>query len=63
MRTEHRDQASFCPFALREIFVLAELCYSLIDVPPIKLPAWQCPWITRDYYRLSAEALRHSDTL
>ncbi|KAL1490099.1 hypothetical protein ABEB36_012840 [Hypothenemus hampei] len=22
MRTEHRDQASFCPFALREVSVL-----------------------------------------
>ncbi|KAG5346602.1 RRT15 protein, partial [Acromyrmex charruanus] len=39
MRTEHRDQANFCPFALREISVLAELAlgylrYSLTDVPP-----------------------------
>ncbi|CAB0033461.1 unnamed protein product [Trichogramma brassicae] len=39
MRTEHRDQASFCPFALREVSVLAELAlghlrYSLTDVPP-----------------------------
>ena len=39
MRTEHRDQASFCPFALREVPVLAELTlgllrYSLTDVPP-----------------------------
>ena len=24
MRTEHRDQASFCPFAPREVSVLAE---------------------------------------
>ncbi|KAK7588029.1 hypothetical protein V9T40_013516 [Parthenolecanium corni] len=34
-----RDQASFCPFALREVSVLAELAlghlrYSLTDVPP-----------------------------
>ena len=33
------DQASFCPFALREVSVLAELAlghlrYSLTDVPP-----------------------------
>ena len=28
MRTEHRDRASFCPFALREISVLAELATS-----------------------------------
>lgn len=39
MRTEHRDQASFCPFALREVSVLAELAlghlrYYLTDVPP-----------------------------
>ncbi|KAL1487663.1 hypothetical protein ABEB36_015640 [Hypothenemus hampei] len=39
MRTAHRDQASFCPFALREVSVLAELAlghlrYSLTDVPP-----------------------------
>ena len=39
MRTEHRDQASICPFALREVSVLAELAlghlrYSLTDVPP-----------------------------
>ncbi|XP_070171309.1 uncharacterized protein [Polyergus mexicanus] len=39
IRTEHRDQASFCPFALREVSVLAELAlrhlrYSLMDVPP-----------------------------
>ena len=39
MRTEHRDQASFCPFALREVSVLAELAlghlrYFLTDVPP-----------------------------
>ena len=39
MRTEHRDQASICPFALREVSVLAELTlghlrYSLTDVPP-----------------------------
>ncbi|XP_061942872.1 uncharacterized protein LOC133667675 [Apis cerana] len=39
MRTEHRDQASFCPFALREVSVLAELAlghlrYSLTDVLP-----------------------------
>ncbi|XP_066600017.1 uncharacterized protein [Prorops nasuta] len=38
MRTENRDQASFCPFALREVSVLAELAlghlrYSLTDVP------------------------------
>ena len=38
MRTEHRDQASFCPFALREVSVLAELAlghlrHSLTDVP------------------------------
>ena len=34
-----RDQASICPFALREVSVLAELAlghlrYSLTDVPP-----------------------------
>lgn len=39
MHTEHRDQASFCPFALREVSVLAELAlghlrYYLTDVPP-----------------------------
>jgi hypothetical protein len=39
MRTEHRDQASICPFALREVSVLAELAlghlrYCLTDVPP-----------------------------
>ena len=39
MRTEHRDQASICPFALREVSVLAELTighlrYCLTDVPP-----------------------------
>ncbi|KAK4874336.1 hypothetical protein RN001_013696 [Aquatica leii] len=39
MLTEHRDQASICPFALREVSVLAELAlghlrYSLTDVPP-----------------------------
>ena len=39
VRTEHRDQVSFCPFALREVSVLAELTlghlrYSLTDVPP-----------------------------
>ncbi|CAB0034365.1 unnamed protein product [Trichogramma brassicae] len=49
MRTEHRDQASFSAFALREVSVLAELAlghlrYSLTDVP-VKLPAWQGPRI------------------
>ncbi|KYN21749.1 Uncharacterized protein ART2 [Trachymyrmex cornetzi] len=39
IRTEHRHQASFCPFALHEVSVLAELAlghlrYSLADVPP-----------------------------
>ncbi len=39
MHTEHRDQASICPFALREVSVLAELAlghlrYFLTDVPP-----------------------------
>ncbi|KYN30071.1 Uncharacterized protein ART2 [Trachymyrmex cornetzi] len=39
MHTEHRDQASFCPFVLREVSVLAELAlrhqrYSLTDVLP-----------------------------
>ncbi|PIC13182.1 hypothetical protein B9Z55_027843 [Caenorhabditis nigoni] len=38
-RTESQDQASFCPFALREVSVLSELAlghlrYDLIDVPP-----------------------------
>ena len=38
-RTESRDQASICPFALREVSVLAELAlghlrYLLTDVPP-----------------------------
>ncbi|XP_033228806.1 putative uncharacterized protein ART2 [Belonocnema kinseyi] len=38
MHTEHQDEASFCPFALREVSVLAELSlghlrYSLTDVP------------------------------
>ena len=38
-RTENQDQASFCPFALREVSVLAELAlghmrYHLTDVPP-----------------------------
>uniref|UniRef100_A0A170XQV2 Uncharacterized protein n=1 Tax=Triatoma infestans TaxID=30076 RepID=A0A170XQV2_TRIIF len=39
MPTEHQDQASICPFALREVSVLAELTlghlrYFLTDVPP-----------------------------
>ncbi|KAA1081717.1 hypothetical protein PGT21_000037 [Puccinia graminis f. sp. tritici] len=39
VRTEHRDQTSFCPFALREVSVLTELVlghlrYSLIDLGP-----------------------------
>ena len=39
IRTGNPDQASFCPFALREVSVLAELAlghlrYSLTDVPP-----------------------------
>ena len=39
IRTENPDQASFCPFALREISVLTELAlghlrYHLTDVPP-----------------------------
>ena len=39
MLTEHRDQASYCAFALGEFSVLAELAlghlrYSLTDVPP-----------------------------
>ena len=39
MRTEHREQARFCPFALGEVSALAELAlghlrYSLSDVPP-----------------------------
>ena len=39
IRTENRDQVSFCPFALREISVLTELTlghlrYLLTDVPP-----------------------------
>ena len=39
IRTENLDQASFCPFALREVSVLAELAlghlrYLLTDVPP-----------------------------
>ncbi|VDO29798.1 unnamed protein product [Haemonchus placei] len=38
-RTESQDQASFCPFALREVSVLSELAlghlrYGLTDVPP-----------------------------
>ncbi len=37
--TEGHDQASFCPFTLREVSVLTELAlghlrYLLIDVPP-----------------------------
>ena len=37
--TESQDQASFCPFALREVSVLTELAlghlrYDLTDVPP-----------------------------
>ena len=37
--TENQDQASICPFALREVSVLAELAlghlrYHLTDVPP-----------------------------
>jgi hypothetical protein len=37
--TENQDQASFCPFTLREVSVLAELAlghlrYLLTDVPP-----------------------------
>jgi hypothetical protein len=39
IRTENQNQVSFCPFALREVSVLAELTlghlrYSLTDVPP-----------------------------
>ena len=39
IHTENQDQASFCPFALREVSVLPELAlghlrYSLTDVPP-----------------------------
>ena len=39
IRTENPDQASFCPFALREVSVLAELAlghlrYRFADVPP-----------------------------
>jgi hypothetical protein len=39
IRTENQNQASFCPFALREVSVLAELAlghlrYRLKDVPP-----------------------------
>jgi hypothetical protein len=39
IRTENQDQASICPFALREVSVLAELAlghlrYYLTDVPP-----------------------------
>ena len=39
IRTENQDQASICPFALREVSVLAELTlghlrYLLTDVPP-----------------------------
>ena len=56
MHTEHRDQASFCPFALREVSVLAELAlghlrYSLTDVPPQSTPrlAVSSNRITREY--------------
>ena len=39
IRTENQNQASFCPFALREVSVLAELAlghlrYRLTDLPP-----------------------------
>ena len=39
IRTGNQDQASFCPFALREVSVLSELAlghlrYDLTDVPP-----------------------------
>ena len=39
IRTENQNQASFCPFALREVSVLTELAlghlrYLLTDVPP-----------------------------
>ena len=39
IRTGNQDQASICPFALREVSVLTELAlghlrYSLTDVPP-----------------------------
>ena len=39
IRTENQNQASFCPFALREVSVLTELAlghlrYHLTDVPP-----------------------------
>ena len=39
IRTENQNQASFCPYALREVSVLAELAlghlrYLLTDVPP-----------------------------
>ncbi len=43
IRTENQDQASFCPFALREVSVLTELGlghlrYHLTDVPPQSTP-------------------------
>ena len=39
IRTENQDQASFCPYTLREVSVLTELTlghlrYHLTDVPP-----------------------------
>lgn len=39
MRTKHQNQASFCFFAVRKVFVFAELAlehlrYSLADAPP-----------------------------
>ncbi|XP_044756851.1 uncharacterized protein LOC123315277 [Coccinella septempunctata] len=65
MRTEHRDQASICPFALREVSVLAELAlghlrYSLTDVRPSQTPrlAVSSDRITRE--RLSAPVTKNT---
>ena len=45
IRTENQNQASFCPFTLREVSVLAELGLRTPALPfdrctaPVKLPA------------------------
>ena len=64
IRTENQIQVSFCPFALREVSVLAELTlghlrYSLTDVPPQSnsppdtvIRAGRTVFIKRQYFSL-----------
>ena len=60
IHTENPDQVGFCPFALREVSVLAEpalghLRYSLTDVPPqsnsppVTVPGTGCPRPSRGF--------------